>query len=98
MQSGKTAAPRAESRPGLASAHVLACPARADSLHTSSETDGGQSSYASHLAATCGPKASSCVCCTLTTLHHRAKHVHHAVGAAVYTAAPLAYAQGHGLT
>ena len=31
--------------------------------------------------ATCGPKASSCVCCTFATLHHvGAKHVHHAVG------------------
>ena len=47
------------------------------------------------LAGTCEPKASSCVCCTSTTLHHRAKHVHHALGAAVDAAASLAYAQGH---
>ena len=47
------------------------------------------------LAGTCGPKASSCVCCTFITLHHRAKHVHHALGAAVDAAASLAYAQGH---
>ena len=32
------------------------------------------------LAGTCGPRATSCVCCTFTTLHHSAKHAHHALG------------------
>ena len=36
-------------------------------------------------------KASSCVCCTFTTLHHRAKHVIHALEAAVDAAASIAY-------
>ena len=49
------------------------------------------------LAGTCGPKASSCVCCTFTTLHHGAKHVHHALSAAVDAAVSLAYTQGHAL-
>ena len=37
-------------------------------------------------------------CYTFTTLHHRAKHVHHALGAAVDAAVSLARAQGHTLS
>ena len=44
-----------------------------------------------------GLKASSCVCCTFTTLHHRAKHVHHALREAAAAAASLARAEGHTL-
>ena len=47
------------------------------------------------LVGTCGSKLSLCVCCTFTTLHHRAKHAHHTLGAAVDAATSLAHGQGH---
>ena len=42
---------------------------------------------AAYIAAASVPKASLCVCCTCTTLHHGAKRVPHVLRAAVDAAA-----------